>query len=348
EKIGGQIETFVNALIAKSLRRERVQFAFEISRVGETNLHYFSLPYVAPAWCIRDGCLYAGLYPQIVVAAAEQAARKGKSILENPDFLALRQRLGGKQFESFVFHDLPRTVPGSYGMLLCVSQLAFGIMDMFGCKTPPLVLPILPELKTHLAPAGQASWSDDAGTYSHSVSPFPGSTLLDFNVMTAIVATSFVAALAVPAFFGAHRRTESVATVNNLAVIGQMLASHAIERAGRYPGSLGELVETQQGLDPFLFVVPGSGTRTPPAQAHASAKELARWIDENSDYVYLAGGFDSNAPPAVILLHERFELAQAGRVNVLHADLRIKSLTVDEVRQLIGDQRRKAQPVVPK
>ncbi|HTW95044.1 MAG TPA: hypothetical protein VMD30_09640, partial [Tepidisphaeraceae bacterium] len=65
---------------------------FRTETIDGMQVHFADLPLVAPAWTIKDGYWYLGLYPQVVVAAAEQAG--GKSILDNPAYQDVMQRLG--------------------------------------------------------------------------------------------------------------------------------------------------------------------------------------------------------------------------------------------------------------
>jgi hypothetical protein len=140
------------------------------------NLIYVPLPFIAPALGIRDGTLYVGLYPQMVVTAAN--APQGRSILDNPDYIALQKRLAPHPANHILFMDLPRLADESYPTLLMLSQLFTGMSDMAGADVPPLVMPMLPQIRRYLAPAGSAVWVDDAGLHARSISPFPGAELL--------------------------------------------------------------------------------------------------------------------------------------------------------------------------
>src|SRR5207253_7216469 len=104
----------------------------------------------------------------------------GKSILDNPDFTAIRKRLGGdaQKLSGVTYVDLRRTVGEGYQQALALSRLALGMSDMFGVPSPELVLPPLDVILPHVAPAGSVSWTDDAGWHHRSLSPFPGSQIL--------------------------------------------------------------------------------------------------------------------------------------------------------------------------
>jgi prepilin-type processing-associated H-X9-DG protein len=73
---------------------------------------------------------------------------------------------------------------------------------------------------------------------------------------------------------------------------------------------------------------------------------LAKWINENSDYVYVGGRFGkytnvANAPQT-IFAHEKFELARGDRINVLFADGHVEVLTVAATTERVEAQAREA------
>src|SRR5439155_1755785 len=93
-----------------------VDFAKVLSdiRAGDTIIHYITLPIIRPAWTIKQGVLYVGLYPQVIVAATQQPS-DGKSILDNENFAALRKRLAAShQATSLRYMDLEKTIPAVY------------------------------------------------------------------------------------------------------------------------------------------------------------------------------------------------------------------------------------------
>jgi len=108
---------------------------------------------VSPTWSIKDGNFYAGLYPQVVEAAVEQVSAKGKSILENEDFLAVRKRLGDVPASGVSFANLPKTAPDGYQEILMVARMYQGFADLFGADTPAMLLPPLRKIMPHLSPA---------------------------------------------------------------------------------------------------------------------------------------------------------------------------------------------------
>lgn len=172
-----KLEGFANAMIAQQVQKDQVSIAFRETSAGQLMVHYLAVPLVTPSWAVQDGNLYVALYPQAVVAAAAQVSGKGKSILENPKFVAMQKRLGGSAAGSMQFLDLPSTAADNYGSWVALSRLS-GFGDLFGVQSPPMLLPPVNRLMPHLSPAGQVTWTDAQGAHLHSLSPFPGSELL--------------------------------------------------------------------------------------------------------------------------------------------------------------------------
>ena len=66
-----QLEQLLNGMMKEGMAGEPVSISFTTSTQGDLTIHYLAVPFVAPAWAIKDGNLYVGLYPQVVSGAAE-------------------------------------------------------------------------------------------------------------------------------------------------------------------------------------------------------------------------------------------------------------------------------------
>ncbi len=139
-------------------------------------IHSAVLPLISPSWAIHDGRLYMGLLPQAVKVAVNKPKR---SILDNPRFTALRQRLNaGKPITSISYVDLEATAPLTYQSYLMLMQTFPAAAVAFGSDSPIAMLPPLSQVMPHLGPAGGATWNDELGWHGHFSSPFPGSVAL--------------------------------------------------------------------------------------------------------------------------------------------------------------------------
>jgi len=171
-----KLESMLNDVLAKEIKDKDVSVKFLTTKYGNTTIHYLGTPLVSPAWAVKGEFLIVALYPQMVAGASDQVGAGGKSILDNPKYQAMRQRLGVPNANGFGFADLQQTAPDGYAFWVAVSRLS-GFGDIFGVPAPAMLLPPLNKIMPHLAPAGQVTWTDKDGIHAKSISPFPGSQL---------------------------------------------------------------------------------------------------------------------------------------------------------------------------
>ena len=197
EQSMGTLEHLANSIIIREASKHDPKPQFMQVRDGDTTIHYLATPLLTPSWAIRDGVWIGGLSPQAVSAAGSVVAEKGKSILDNEGFQAVRQRLGADKASAIEFVDLPKLAPQMYPLVLLISR-ATGFGDLFGVPSPAMVLPPLPKLLPLLSPAGAAFWADDDGYHGRCVTPFPGAELLGGSATALVGPGAAAAALAVP------------------------------------------------------------------------------------------------------------------------------------------------------
>src|SRR2546429_8467836 len=96
----------------------------------------------------------------------------------------------------------------------------------------------------------------------------------------------------------------------------------------------------------MVYVAPqNQGTKTVPPTARP--EDLAKWVNENADYVYVGKDVAdklSKIPNAgqAIIAHEKFELSKNGMTNVLYADGHVEMQPVQFVKQRVEQQKRPA------
>ena len=332
-----RIEDLINGLIANNMGQEKMTIEFKRTPVNGATLHHFAIPFITPSWAIKDGNLYVGLYPQVVEAALEQGSGKGKSILDNEDFVAVRKRLGNVPMSGMSFINLPKTAPEGYQQLLMISRIYLGMADLFGADTPALALPPLRKIMPHLAPAGSVSWTDASGWHAKSVSPFPGSTMLTSGGggQMLVAQQALMASIMLPSLNRARETANRVKCQSNMRQIGQGILLYANENKGKYPPSMGILVKTEE-LTPEVFVCPTNNHL--PVTAGLAVDDQVKWVNENADYVYVGAGLNSTAGPEVIVLYEKPGAHEGQGMNILYGDGHVEFQTMQSAMQQIQKQ----------
>jgi prepilin-type processing-associated H-X9-DG protein len=332
-----KLEEVVNALIGQQMRNQKIVIKMNQTKVGEMTIHYLGVPLVAPSWAIKDGNLYLGLYPQVVCAAADHVAGKAKSILENEDFLTVRKRLGAPAGAAISFTDVPRMLPEGYAMWMCLTRYA-GFADMFvGVQSPAMLLPPLHRITPHVAPAGTASWVDEAGLHMKSCSSFPGSELLAGDPGSiGVGGSALMISILLPSLNRAREMANRAKCASNLRQIGQGMLLYANENRGRYPDELGQL-----NMGVVVFVCPSRGTSIPPdirGPTPEAKQQAAKWVDAHSDYVYLGKGLTYAIDAQTVLVYEKESNHSRDGMNMLYGDGHVEWMPMPAARQLIAKQ----------
>src|SRR5258706_5010370 len=344
EKALISLEKQANAAMAKEAEEDGPTIAFETTKIGDLTVYYFAIPAVAPCWAIKENRLYVALFPQILAAAAEQEASPGKSILANDGFNAACKRLGVEGSAiSLSYMDLPRLAPRGYQMVLALQRGALGFADMFGMQTPAMVLPPLNKIQPHLDASLSATWIDDAGWHYRGVSPFPGSDLLGGEQSLATTVAPVAAAMIVPYAAKARQQAMMMQGANNLRQIGMGAIMYSNDNKTALPPDLGATLQYIQAPQVFL-----SPNRAQPIAPPVGAKpeDVAKWVNENADYVYLGKDFGKltkiTNPADTIIAYEKFELSKNGLVNVLYADGHVQMMSAQFVKDRLELQKKPA------
>lgn len=320
-----------------------VHVAFQTTQVEGMTIHYLAVPLVSPCWVVRDGNLYVALFPQVAAGAARHVAEHGPSILKSPAFMQVQERLGQQNPATFGFMDLPQTAPDAYGAWLFVSRLP-GFADLFGIKSPPVLMPELSKLLSHLSPSGSVGWADAQGFHMKSIQPFPGSTMIASDpAITALYIEPTLISIMLPALNRAREQANRVKSASNLRQIGMGAMLYANEHKGKFPPDLETLYKSED-LNPSVFINPRTTTVPPPP---GDANAMARWVQEHGDYVYLGRGKTTATPADAVLGYEKLDEITDG-ANVLFGDGHVEWFPLPAARELIdkarGGELRGAQP----
>jgi prepilin-type processing-associated H-X9-DG protein len=334
-----QLSASANNLIASLTHRGQnpVNIAFQQTVVGDLKIHYLATPIVRPCWAMKDGVLYAALYPQILVSAAHSTKTAGKTILDNDAFVAMRKRLGqetgGANATSIAFADLPRTAPTIYPTWLLLSSYA-GFADVFGIQSPPILLPPLDALLAQLAPAGRVCYTDDAGFHMTGMSPFPGATALGSDPSLNVAAPALMASILLPSLNRARETANRVKCASNERLIGIAILVYSNENKGKYPPDVGALLLTQN-ITPEVFTCPSSDNALSPGLRAKKLDEQAAWVNDNSSYVYVGAGMTNAAGANAVVLYEKADNHENDGMNILFGDGHVEWLQMPQARRMI-------------
>jgi hypothetical protein len=351
-----KLETWLNQWIAQKLAISEIHIQFQQAELHGIKVHYLAAPAFAPAWTIADGRLYFSLYPEIT-AAAVRAAHGKNSILDNVSFTSLRSRLtplSGQPLTAVAFADLPQFAPHTYASWLMLSRFA-GLSDLFGIQSPLQIIPPLATIMNELSPAASLSWTDNAGLHSRSLVPFPGSELfmIDINanlrqlrpLMTEFprfaagrpnVAAPAKSESPLATLASTHARARTVAnhvkSARNLRQIGMGIVMYSNDHRGQIPQTLGQLWEEHYIEKTATFFRPDT-QQSVPIELKNDRPAMAKWIDAQSDYVYLPLAEETESSnPKAIAAYERFDPGSDG-VNAMCADGSVYWLTIAELEQ---------------
>jgi prepilin-type processing-associated H-X9-DG protein len=305
---------------------------------GNVTIRYLATPIVRPSWTIRDGVLYAGLYPQIVSSAIAKTPQKGKSIIESDHFAALRERLGaGKKVTSIKYLDLPRTAPTMYSTWLVLGGYA-GLGDLFGVPVPGMLIPPLDDLLTHLAPTGTVTWTDESGWYMNGVTPFPGAQLVSSDPTVNIAAPALMTSILLPSLNRARETANRVKCASNMRQIGQAILLYSNDNRGKYPPDLGTLLKTQD-ITIEVFTCPSSYNEIPGEIRTADINTQAQWVNENASYTYVGAGMNNAAGAEEVVLYEKRDNHDEDGMNFLFGDGHVTFEMMESAEQLINQPR---------
>jgi prepilin-type processing-associated H-X9-DG protein len=334
--------------VALSRARAPVQITGQMTDIGGSRVYYAGTPIFAPAWTIKDGNLYMGLYPQTAGAGSSAVMRAaGRTIVDNQKFTALQKRLGVTSFIGFSYQDLPTDAAnGSMYQKLLVFDRYAGVSDLFGVTLPEPMLPPLSVLQDNVTPAGSFDWVDQAGIHSKSISPFPGAGLLSEPMMltTAAPATgAMMVSILLPSLNRARETANRVKCAANMRVLAQGILLYANDNQGKYPPDMATLVTymDNNGMMPrgMTLICPSSGATLPPNIAQMPADQYAAWANDNSSYVYMGGGLTTRTANAErIVIYEKPDDHDNQGINMLFGDGHVDWIPMPQALQMIRRQ----------
>jgi len=349
--------TKLSAAIVRRTANGQFTLTARDQQIGGVTVHTLIMPQAQPSWAVHNGKLYLALSPQGVAAAAKASENAGGgNIAHNDRFAALLQRLGAPRMSGFEFADLPLTAAAMYPALQGGIVGLGMIAAQQGIWVPGDLLPPLDRIRPHLAPGGSVSWVDATGWHSRGITPFPGSDLLS-GQQAGTTATVGVTALGVsillPSLNRARETANRVKCASNERQIGQAILLYSNDHRGKYPPDLGELITNPGTIPPELaqvggvqaitlevFTCPSSDNDVPSSIEHAAKPAQAKWVNENSSYVYVGQGKTNQGGEDDLVLYEKEGDHDQDGLNMLFADGSVLWEPMAEARQIIASKRR--------
>lgn len=330
---------------------------------SDLSIQTVNMMFISPSWAVRNGRLYFALTPQAVVAAITHVRGDGPSILDDPHFQQVWNRLKpqGRNLVSIGFADLPRTAADVYQVLVLLSQV------LTGATTPPggreirarrgvggdegglaaganrvtMLLPPYGRIKPYIKPAASASWLDEAGWHGRSISPFPGSEVFSSTLGISPASIGMMGAILVPAISRARTLARRTACQQQLRQIAAAAFAYANAHKGQLPEDLATLVvEVLKGQTQILLC-PAVARNPPPPPPPDQPEELRRWVRKYADYVYVSGEIDMRMirrPASIILAYDKLGNHGGKGMNILFADGHVQWVKMDRALRMLREQ----------
>ncbi|MEX2671482.1 MAG: hypothetical protein WD294_05160 [Phycisphaeraceae bacterium] len=322
------------AVGAQQLAAMEIPFQLQQREMAGGKVHYLNTPLVNPGLMTHEDRLLIAMTTQTLRTRLQNEEFDVAPITAHPAYTELMERLDAPGPSSVAYADLPRT------MVDLLDELNMGLAML--AQEEPMAgrvlanLPRAGDLAPHLTPMARVGWSDDAGYHNRSIQPFPFSDAFAPNGMIGPLTVgggSMGVAILLPAVGNAREEAKEVSSAQNMRGIYIACFAYAADNDGRMPAQLGILhgyARPKEFLNPRL----GDGPPVP----QRPAEELADWVSENSDYVYLAADakVDDLAPDEIVL-YERLDPELADGINIGFGDGRVQYLPFDEAVPLLDE-----------
>ncbi|MCC6424206.1 MAG: hypothetical protein IT447_12060 [Phycisphaerales bacterium] len=156
--------------------------------------------------------------------------------------------------------------------------------------------------------------------------------ITSISIITIAIALIIVAVMLLPSFRHTPDVANPIVCASNLRQLGQAMLFYAQGNKGKYPPDFGTLLLTQE-VTIDEFVCPSSGTLVPGNLK--SKEEMAKWVNEYSDYVYAGAGLDNMSTPEQILIYEKLRDHHRGRVCLCYGDGHVEFQSLPEAKHQI-------------
>jgi predicted Zn finger-like uncharacterized protein/prepilin-type processing-associated H-X9-DG protein len=156
------------------------------------------------------------------------------------------------------------------------------------------------------------------------------------GIILSICMISIMVSILFPSLTRARETANRVKCASNMRQIGLAAIMYANEHGGPLPDDLAVLFANED-LGPSTLNCP-SVEHDQMGAANLEGEQLAAWVNENTDYIYVGRGLDVNGPAETAVLYEPAEDHGDGGGNVLFLDGHVEWTDANNLKELLASQ----------
>ncbi|MDB5318620.1 MAG: hypothetical protein JWN40_251 [Phycisphaerales bacterium] len=332
EKFNKTLNT-LRGMIAKAFGGDDNRTRLRVLDVDGIKIEYLELGHwgapFSPAWAVIGDKFVLSLYPQIVEDAARHIKDGGKSILDNPEYVAARKRTGddGPMFYASGAKVTENIYPVGLLIVSALNSFGGGFHDGAADDGKISGADLIPSMQRLLQYVGNDAITVKATPDGLLKTRTVGNPLL--SPLAWIDSPIIWLALGIPTmteFEGDADRTTSAA---NLRQVGQAIMLYSNENKGKFPPDLATLTKTQD--------LPQEAIKSPFGPAKGG-----------TDIILLQYGavnpMTGNQPGSaeIIVAYDQAALEQGDGANALFGDGHVAWLAPDVLKRALEESKKKA------
>lgn len=296
-------------------------------------IHTVGFMMAGVSWMVHDGKLYIGQLPQSLISVAQAKADR-PGITTDASYQAVMKRLNVANACEVNYADLRKTGPVSYQSLLAMVQMAQGMMARNGQQVQ-LILPPLERIMPYFEPAGSVTWTDASGVHTRGYGPFPGATMMAGpGGLQAVAVGGLTVGILLPSLGRARAVADRTVSAANLSGIYKSMYMWSVTHDGAFPPDLGTLAK-EGAITPKMVINPRVHKVEPPKGL--SPDQLAAWVNDHSDYVYITPNKGANERADHVMIYEKIQPGVKEGINLCFGDGHVAFTPMVEARRLLKE-----------